>query len=335
MSVAPPGAQDTVAVAVPAGEHQTKQAHPPRRARRRAAVSPAATGVSTWFRYALLGPLLILVLVVVVLPFLGAVVLSFTDTTLISISRDGWSGLEFTGFQQFMDALTDPAFHHSLLVTAIFATGSLLLEFGVGISLALLVNRQMRVGKMLTTIFIVPILMPPVAIGLIWKFMLDDSLGILNYTLSLVGLGPVSWLSSDLALPTLIMVHAWMATPFVFLVMLAGIRSLPVEPMEAAMIDGANAWQRFRRITLPLLRPVIAVVLVIRAIDAIKSFDVIFTLTGGGPGTQTEAVELYVYRAAFNSMELGYGSALSVLLVAALVVPALLFLRSYGRVEEN
>jgi multiple sugar transport system permease protein len=160
-----------------------------------------------------------------------------------------------------------------------------------------------------------PMMVTPVVVGLTWKFILDYSFGIFNYARLLVGLKAIAPLADPkLALMTVTLVDTWQWTPFIFLVLLAGLRSLPHEPYEAADVDGATAWQTFWHITVPLLNPVMIVAFVMRMAGAIRVFDHIFVLTGGGPGTSTEVVSLLLYRKAFQSFEMGYASAVALVL---------------------
>jgi len=298
-------------------------------------VRPGRRRSRAW-KWLLMAPFAALVLGVIVVPFINSIYLSFTQATLPKVSQEGMFGVPIEGFGQFKKAFGDPKLKNALQNTIVFGVISITLEMIIGTALAFLFNRRIRGGKLFITVMIIPILAPPVTVGLIWRYLLDSNLGLINYLLSLIGIPPVRWLaSSSLAMPSLIAVDVWLATPFVFLVMLAAVRSLPVEPLEAARIDGANAWQRFWRVQLPMLRPIIAVILMIRVVDALRVFDVIYTLTGGGPGTQTQTIVPYIYKVVFEQMNSGYGSALAVLFVAGVGAVTLIILRTYGRMEEN
>ena len=153
----------------------------------------------------------------------------------------------------------------------------------------------------------------PVAIALVWTMMFHPQLGVLNYLLTCIGLPPSSWVyNADTVIPTLVMVETWQWTPLVMLIVLGGIASLPIDPYEAAAIDGATGWQMFRYITLPLIQPFIIVATVMRIIDALKAFDIIFVITGGGPGTASETINMLLYQTAFGYYDLGYASAMVV-----------------------
>jgi multiple sugar transport system permease protein len=165
-----------------------------------------------------------------------------------------------------------------------------------------------------------------------WRFLLHPDLGIVDYLLSQIGLGRPVWLGDPkLALISVMAVDIWRSTPFMFLVFLAGMQSLPAELFEAAAVDGASAWQRFRSLTLPLLRPLILVALVIRGMDALREFDTLFIMTGGGPGNATETIALATYRYSFRNYDMGLGSAVSYIIFAVVFVLSLFFVRQLQR----
>lgn len=208
----------------------------------------------------------------------------------------------------------------NLRTTLIFVVASVTLEMILGFLLALVVSGVARGKGLVRTLMILPILVPPVAIGSMWKLVYNYDFGILNQALGLVGLGPVGWLSNtDLALWSVVIVDIWHWTPLVFLILFAGIEGLPREVLEAARVDGATTWKVVRRIVLPLMAPAIAVAFVFRSILAFKVFDQIFLLTSGGPGTATEVVSLRLYRVFFDQNELGYGALLSIVLILVVV----------------
>jgi multiple sugar transport system permease protein len=168
----------------------------------------------------------------------------------------------------------------------------------------------------------------PVAIALVWTMMFHPQLGVLNYLLSLVGLPPSSWVyNSATVIPTLVMVETWQWTPLVMLIVLGGITSLPIDPYEAAVIDGANGWQMFRYITLPLVWPFIVVAAAMRIIDALKAFDTIFVITNGGPGTSSETINMLLYQTAFGYYDLGYASAMVVVFFVLILLLSGVLLR--------
>ena len=196
-------------------------------------------------------------------------------------------------------------------------TGSMV----IGMVMALILNRDFPGARWARTAFLLPMVATPVATSLVWMMMFNPTLGVLNYFLQVVGLPPSLWVADPwLAIPTIVMVDVWHFAPFAMLILLAGLRALPLEPFESAMIDGASRWQTFWRITLPLLRPVLLVVLMFRTIDALKVFDLIWVMTAGGPGFASETLYVYAYNQAFKYLDLGYGSA--VIVVFTLIVAA-------------
>jgi multiple sugar transport system permease protein len=210
----------------------------------------------------------------------------------------------------------------------LFVVGIVSCETTLGLALALLVTAYPRLQRLLTSMLLIPLVMPPVVIALAWVTLYDFRAGVLDWALRSVGLPPVQWLSStSMALPSVIIADVWHLTPFVFLIFLAGLQALPTEPFEAAQIDGASAWQTFRHITLPLLRPVLVVVLLLRTIDGARVFDKVFIMTGGGPGTSSITLIMYIYREAFRNLDFGYGAAISVLMLVVLSLVAVIYVR--------
>ena len=204
--------------------------------------------------------------------------------------------------------------------TLIFVVAAVAIEMVLGLALAIIVAGAARGKGLIRTVMILPILVPPVAIGSIWKLLYNYDFGIFNQTLAALHLPPVNWLgSTSLALWSVVIVDVWHWVPFVFLILFAAVEALPVDVLEAARVDGATRGQLLRRVMLPLLRPAIVVALLFRTILAFKVFDEVFLLTSGGPGTSTELVTLHLYKVFFDQNQLGYGSLLSLALIAAIV----------------
>jgi multiple sugar transport system permease protein len=277
----------------------------------------------------LLLPSVILLLIILVGPFFYMVWTSFTDLSYSIPGRDG----NFVGFDNFRRLMRDdPIFWDSFFLTLKFVVWVVSLEFLIGFGLALLLYHFIERRRLVVTLLLVPMMLAPVAVGLIWKLLLQGDFGMVTYYLRLVGLLDLrAALFSDarLVLPAIMAIDIWQWTPFVTLVMLAGLMSLPREPFEAAVMDGARPLQVFRDVTLPMLRTIIALVLLLRGIDAFKEFDKVFILTGGGPGTATELLSIYTFRVNFKSWDLGYGATcafmvyLVVLILCSLVYKAL------------
>jgi multiple sugar transport system permease protein len=235
----------------------------------------------------------------------------------------------FAGWENYAKMAADPRFWNSLHLTAIYTVSTVALQVGLGLGLALLVTQIPRGQAALRVAAILPIVLAPVVVGLFWRtLVLAPDYGIVDFVTRGVGLGSYNWLGDpDLALVSVIAIHTWQWTPFAFLVILASLASLPPDIYEAARIDRANAWQRFVRITLPLIRPAIVIVVIMRTMIALSAFAAIFAATGGGPGTATEILNLYAYRTSFSELNLGYGAALAVVLLAITLVVSLLMFR--------
>ena len=234
----------------------------------------------------------------------------------------------FAGGDNYARMLADARFWHSLQLTAIYTGATVVLQVLVGLGLALLVMQIPKGQGVLRVAAILPIVLAPVVVGLFWRtLVLAPDFGVADFVTRSLGLGSHNWLGDpQLALASVIAIHTWQWTPFAFLVILASLSALPPDIYEAARIDRASAWQRFRHITLPLIRPAIVVVVILRMMTALSAFAAIFAATGGGPGTATEILNLYAYRASFAELNIGYGSALAVVLLAlTMATAALLF----------
>jgi multiple sugar transport system permease protein len=222
----------------------------------------------------------------------------------------------------------DARFWSSLKLTAIYTGTTVVLQVLVGLGLALLVMQIPRGQGWLRVGAILPIVLAPVVVGLFWRtLVLAPDFGVADFVTRALGAPSYNWLGDpQLALASVIAIHTWQWTPFAFLVILASLSALPPDLYEAARIDRAGAWQRFRHITLPLIRPAVVVVVILRMMTALSAFAAIFAATGGGPGTATEILNLYAYRMSFAELSIGYGSALAVvLLVLTLATSAILF----------
>ena len=265
-----------------------------------------------WFMSA---PTIALLLLVIFFPVFWALFTSVHDYTLINPSFE-----TFTGADNYRAAIEDKEFRHSLLLTCGFVFGVVIFEFLLGFVVALMLNTVERGKAVYYGILLCPLLMNPVIVGLIWRMFLHPSLGIVNYLLSVVSIAPVNWLgSTKVAFWTLVMVDIWHQVSFMIVLLLAGLAALPKEPYEAARVDGASMFQSFVHITLPLMWPVIAVTLLIRMIFAVKTYDLVYIMTRGGPGVSTDLVSYFIYRTAFVSLNVGEASAMSVILLGLIL----------------
>jgi multiple sugar transport system permease protein len=238
----------------------------------------------------------------------------------ITISlQQGTSAGATWGVGNFTRLLSDNFFLTALAHTFVYAVCALTCEFLLGLGLALLLNKQIRGRGVFRASLLIPMMLPAVVVGVIWRLMLNPNFGAINGTLKQLGINTagLTWTASPkLAMLSVIAVDVWQWTPFVFLVLLAGLQAIPEEPYEAALIDGSSRWQTFWHVTLPLLKPSILIVLLLRTMDLLRVFDQIFILTEGGPGFATETISLYIYRTAFRFFDFGYAAAMSFVLLA-------------------
>jgi multiple sugar transport system permease protein len=261
-----------------------------------------------------------------------AVMMLFPVAYTIYLSMHNWVGgasaPTFIGFDNFLRIPQDSRFLAALWRTFAFTGVAVAVETVLGVAVAVLFNREFMGKGVLRTIFLFPMIATPVAIALVFRLMYDPSLGILNELLTAIGLEPRLFVADpSVSLLWLALVDIWEWTPLITLIVLAGLTALPNDPFEAAAIDGASRWQMFWQITLPLLRPVIIVAVTFRLIDALKTFDIIYVITQGGPGFATETLNLYVYTTSFQYQNLGYASSLLIVFFAIVVGSAVLLLR--------
>lgn len=247
--------------------------------------------------------------------------------------RMPWRGRPFVGLANYIEAAGDPRFWGAMLNTFIFTFFSVGLELGLGLILALALNQAYRGRGLVRAAVLVPWAIPTVVAALLWQFMFDGEAGIVNAVLMDVGLmaEPFIWfIDSIWAWVPIVLADVWKMTPFVALLLLAGLQNIDASLYEAARIDGATAWQQFRHVTLPMLKPAILVALIFRTMDAFRVFDLIFVMTGGGPGTATEPIALYTFYALLQNLRFGYGSALSVIVFLVTFGLAVLYIRVLG-----
>ncbi len=244
------------------------------------------------------------------------------------VSADPSVPRAFVGLDNFLRMASDSQFHVGLLNTIVFTTCAVAVEFLLGLGLALLFDRFIRQFNFLKTVLMIPMMLPPIAVAITWKLIYQPQFGVLNELMYRLGLPLRAWAGDvHLAMFTIILADIWEWTPFVFLLMLAGLASLPIEPYEAAEIDGASAWQQFWDLTLPFLKPVIAIALLLRAMDAMRLFDLVFILTGGGPANATIVLSLYIFQVAFRFVDIGYAAAMSLFVLAVTTVLSTWFVK--------
>jgi multiple sugar transport system permease protein len=270
------------------------------------------------FGLLLLAPEVLLLGALIAYPLIYLVTLSVQHVSLVNVLQ---SQHAFVGLDNFAAIISDSNFLSTIRTTSVFAAACLVLQLSVGLVLGLIFSIEFRAKKPILLLLLLPMLMTPVVIGLFWKLILNGEWGVANYLLSFVGVTSQTWLvDPQLALPAVIMVYSWGGVSFVALVVLGAASVQPVDLYEAARVDGATTMQTLRYITLPLLRPILLVISMILTIDAIKTFDIMYVLTGGGPGGLTRVFALEIYDRAFNRTQFSQAAAESLLLVAVTLV---------------
>lgn len=270
----------------------------------------------------LLAPAITFVVIVGAFPILSQFALSFTEFNFKFAQERG-----FVGLSNFTKLAGDTVFWRDLWQTLYFTMVSVALELGLGLAAALLLNGIRRGRTAVTSAVIMPWALPTVVAATMWSLILNDRIGLANSLLAQAGIlrEPIVWLGPRLAMGSVILADVWKTTPFVAIILLAGLKSIPRHYYEAAELDGAGRWQSFRAITLPLLRPFIAVAMLFRVMDAFRIFDLIWVLTGGA--SRTETLSIYIYRTLFRYADMGYGSAMTVALFAIIFLMSLGLLR--------
>ena len=282
----------------------------------------------TRFFVILLSPALVVLTVVTFVPF--AFLLS-TSLTPLNLARPAtwWNFSEPLG--NFRELLTDRRFLNSLGVQfrlSVFTVGFQLL---LGLGAAVMLNSRFRFLETIRALFIIPMVLPPIVVAIMWKVLFTPDISLLDWFLGLLGLPQIAWLAHPrLALPAIIIADVWEWFPFTMLMLLAALQMMPDEPLEAARIDGAGSWQVFWLVVLPLLRPAIVVTALFRVIESVKAFPLIFVMTGGGPGTVTEATNYYAFLQGFNYSMIGFSASISVVVLASTLLVSYLIIRMVG-----
>jgi multiple sugar transport system permease protein len=265
-------------------------------------------------------PAVVVIVAVIIFPWVFTVFMSLHDWQVASPRQ--WVGLD-----NYIALLGDERFRAAVGRTFVYTVLAVAAPTLIGIAAAVVFHQEFPFRGILRSIYILPMVATPVAIALVWTMMFNPQLGVLNYLLSLVGLPPSLWVYSPrTVIPSLVLVETWQWTPLVMLIVLGGLATLPSEPLESAVIDGASPWQIFRDISLPLILPFIMVAVVLRTIDALKAFDTIFTITQGGPGTASETINIYLYLQAFAFFRIGHASAVVMVFFVIIVACSLMLL---------
>ena len=269
----------------------------------------------------MVAPIVLFIIIMVAFPLVYTVYLSFTDWNM------GVTAPEFLGLENYVDVLTDPQFWSDTGNTLYLAFGSVAIELVLGTCIAIVLNRPFRGKDVVKTLFLLPMVATPIAVGMVWQLIYEPTLGVANHFLKFLGLEPVMWLiDSNTVLNSLMIIEIWEWTPMVMLIVLAGLAGLPREVYESAQLDGAGKFQLFRKITLPLLRPTLIVTALLRLIDALKTFDIIYAMTQGGPLQASETVNLLAYKSIFSYFKMGRGAALIICFLAEIGLCCALFI---------
>ena len=253
-------------------------------------------------------------------PIADAVRLSFYDWPL----GTDWSTARWVGLEAFGDMLRSPQVWTSMGVTFAFVIIAVSCEMVLGIALALFLEKPVRGMRLFRTVFVLPMMIAPICVGLIWRYLFDANFGPINLWSGALGFAPRAWLAvPELAFLAIVVTDIWQWTPFVLIMVLAALQGIDGSVIEAARIDGASAWQQITRVKLPVIKPILVVTLLMRMIDGFRGLEVVYVMTFGGPGQSTELFSLHIYKAAFISQKLGYSAALSILLLCIVAVLAL------------
>jgi multiple sugar transport system permease protein len=275
-------------------------------------------------------PALLLILAINIVPLVYSTVLAFFQWNLIQAATPP----RFIGIDNFIRLITrDPQFISATLNTGIMVVATVVVQTVLGVAVALLLDQKLRFTGVATTLLLIPLALAPAVVGLLFSSLFNSTLGPVNYLLNAIGLPAPSWLGdAKWALASVIIVDTWQWTPFMILLTLAGLRSLNPEPIEAALVDGASAWQRFRYVKLPMLLPVLTVAMLLRAIDSFRTFDLVFLLTFGGPGTSSTTMSFYGFKVGLQNFDIGRASAIAFLMVQVFIIFVLLF---YSRSKDQ
>jgi multiple sugar transport system permease protein len=277
-------------------------------------------------------PVVLLLLFIGIYPFLYNIWNSFQEFNPMTGRVEP---VGFDNWRRLLDELTSPdgRARNSLVITAVYVTSALLVEFVLGLGIATLLNSGVWGAGFWQAVMILPMVVPPTVAAVMFKVLENADYGALAYYLQGVGITdkvePLLGGTGRFALPAVLIPDIWQWTPFFVLILLAGLKALPTEPLEASQVDGATSWQSYWFVTLPMLRPMIAVAVLFRLVDLLKVFDYIFVLTSGGPGTRTEVISFYAYQRSFTTIEWGYGSVLGLLILVLAIVLANLFVRVF------
>ncbi|WP_409305063.1 carbohydrate ABC transporter permease [Peribacillus sp. SCS-155] len=280
--------------------------------------------------YSVMAPGLLLLAIFAIYPTIFLVTISFQNYNPINIENP------FVGFENYSRLFQDHNFWNAIKVTAIFVVSTVTIEFVLGMALALLLNQQLKGKRVFRTLILLPIVMTPTVVGLMFRFMMNEQYGILNYIAELIGIKRTAWLSDpDTALPALILTDIWQWTPFMAIILLAGLQGMSDDTIEAAQIDGASKWQTFIFVTIPGLSKIIYIAMLLRTIDSFRIYDTVYMMTNGGPVNYTSTLSWIVYDKGFKFLDFGYGAAICIILLIIVVTLLSFVLRKIDLFESG
>ncbi len=291
-----------------------------------------------------LSPTMVLLLLIAIFPLIWSLRLSFTDWSVIANANETPESIGFSNYGQALglgESRTERRVGIEVAdrfaITGRFVIPAVIIELVLGFALAMLLNRKFTGRGLLMTIMLIPMMLTPVVVALFWRYILRTDIGVLNYLLHDLAGGPkVDWLNQiSIAIWALVLVDVWMWTPFMMLIALAGLSAVPKYLYEAAEVDQASAWFKFRHITLPLVTPLLLIAVLFRSMDAYRLFDQAWVLTGGGPGSSTQVASFYLYLVAFNDFETGLGSAIGYIMLIVIIGLANLLIRRINQLNEE
>lgn len=272
----------------------------------------------------MLAPLLIFVVLIAIYPLFFSFYISFFKYRLTDPNQTR----TFLGLANYVDAFQDKMVRKSIANTLVFVFGTVTVELLLGLGLAFLMAGEGRHMRIVRSFLLIPMALPPLVVGLVWKSLYNVDFGVIPYYFKQIGVdmgrGPLGELST--AMPAIILIDVWQWTALMMIIFLAGIKSLPIEPYEAAMVDGASRWQRFWHITLPLLKPTFLVALLLRTVQSFKVFDIIYATTSGGPGTATTVLNFHIFTVGMTFFDMGYAAALANILLIIIAILSVLYI---------
>lgn len=284
-----------------------------------------------WAALAFLAPSVVYLVAFYAYPMYRNLDLSLRDYTVYSFVH---GGAPFAGLSNYASIIDDPSFNSTLIHTLVFTAVSLVFQFAIGLALAVFFAQNFRLSALLRALFLVPWLLPLIVSASTWSWMLDTNYGIVNAALHAVGIAPVDWLTSPTwSLPSVIIANIWIGVPFNLVLLYSGLQGIPRDLYEAASLDGAGPWQRFRRVSWPLLRPVSAITLLLGLVYTLKVFDIIWIMTRGGPANSSATFATWSYQLGFGNLlpEFGLGAAVGNLLVIMALIAGLVYIRARRR----